>query len=73
VTGVAELVGLPTSFEASIGNGLAGYFALPLAEAGVLRWSDSTVVGRELVESVVPSVAAWQRFAAVLERLDVFE
>lgn len=60
--------------EASIGNGLAGYFTLNLTAAGVLVWSDSTAAAAaEVVESVAPSAAAWETFAAVLERLDVFD
>jgi hypothetical protein len=66
------LVGAAESFAASIGNGLDGYFTVTLVEPGVFAWVDSTSVSGEVVERVAPSVAGWEAFARVVERLEVF-
>jgi hypothetical protein len=57
--------------EAQIGNGLDGYYVVNAPGDGSLFWSFT--VGRDTeAESFEPPPAAWGRFWAVVDRLDVW-
>ena len=62
----------PERLEASIGNGLEGYYVVRLAEDGSLVWSFEGGEPATLSEAVAPDAAAWERFALLLGRLGVF-
>ena len=57
--------------EASIGNGLEGYYVVEAPGDGSLVWS--FVVGQRAEEEAFePSAAAWERFWREVDRLDVW-
>lgn len=57
--------------EAQIGNGLEGHYVVKAPGDGSLAWTFT--VGRQTeAESFEPPPAAWERFWAVVDRLDVW-
>ena len=63
----------PERFEATIGNGRDGYYAVRLLDTGDLLWTFESGLPDEPAETVVPGRSAWAAFATVLERIGVFD
>jgi hypothetical protein len=57
--------------EAAIGNGLDGFYRVRAPGDGSLVWS-FTVERQTEEQSFAPDAAAWERFWAVVDRLDVW-